>query len=580
LAPVHVEWPAVTVGRVRAPILVLLGGVAGLVMVLVLIAFRADEAAHHGRVARNVTVGGLDVSGYSPSRLAGALEEVDRRHATTVIVIAVDDGETISTDAGHVGLRVNPAATSANVLAVGRAGSGPARWMSWLRGFASTRTADIAVSVDRPVLDAAVAGWSERTQQPMVEARIGIGTRGRFDGRFVGLPGQPGRGLRADGLERDLAAAAGRGAPVKVTAVRDALQPRFSEADAEEAAARAEVLVAVNLPLVVETTTASLSSAAMRPLVTSRPGRDRLELVVDETKAAEVAAGALRDAGPAPKEPTFNIGADGIPVLVPGARGKVCCSPAAGPAVAAAIVKRPEGPIRLELVERGPNASDEAAAASGVKELVSTFSTRHPAGQPRVTNIHRMADLVRGQVIPPGGTFSVNGFIGQRTLGKGFVVDHAIAEGEFVEDVGGGVSQFATTLFNAAWFGGLEFGEYQSHTLYISRYPRGRDATLGFPHPDLVIVNPSPYGVLIWPTYTDKEITVALYSTKWVNVEAVGQSKVKVGSCTAYINKRKRTFLDGRVVEDSTRARYRAARGQDCGESEPSLATTTTTKRR
>ena len=54
------------------------------------------------------------------------------------------------------------------------------------------------------------------------------------------------------------------------------------------------------------------------------------------------------------------------------------------------------------------------------------------------------------------------------------MVDHAIEDGEFVEDVGGGVTQFATTLFNAAGSPGLEFGEYQSHSLYISRYPKGR----------------------------------------------------------------------------------------------------------
>ena len=56
------------------------------------------------------------------------------------------------------------------------------------------------------------------------------------------------------------------------------------------------------------------------------------------------------------------------------------------------------------------------------------------------------------------------------------------------------MSQFATTLFNAAFFAGLDIREYQAHSEYFSRYPRGREATMGFPNPDLVIENTTPYG--------------------------------------------------------------------------------------
>src|SRR5207248_495745 len=124
------------------------------------------------------------------------------------------------------------------------------------------------------------------------------------------------------------------------------------------------------------------------------------------------------------------------------------------------------------------------APIAAVKEQVSTFTTRYIAGQPRVTNIHRIADLVKGTVILPGETFSLNRAVGERTLAKGFVVDHQINEdGKFDDAVGGGISQFATTTFNAAFFGGLDFGEYQSHSIYISRYPFGREATVSWTHP-------------------------------------------------------------------------------------------------
>jgi vancomycin resistance protein YoaR len=573
---VHVERAKVMLSRLREPKLLFVAVAAtfGLLLVLSGAAFGVDELRHSGKVARNVQVGGREVSGYSKERLAAVLAEVDRRYATTEVKIDVDGSGNgaFQTDAGQIGLRVDPVATSTKVMHTGRSGSLPSRWMDWLLGFTRARRSELALSVDRRALDTLVAERGKAGDNPPEEARITVGKKGKF----VGLAGKSGQGINADELAKDLPVAAEKGTPIRLTAKRGEIKPRFTEKDAEDAAGRAEALVADKLPLVVENTTGSLGSGTLRTLLASTPGRDRLDLVVDEKKAGEAVAAALSSAGSQPKEPSFSIDGTGHPVLVPGTSGKACCGPDTGAKAAAAILVRPEGPVQFDLVDRPPKTSNDEAAAFGVKEAVKSFTTKHPAGQPRVKNIHRMADLVRGQVIPPGESFSINGFVGKRTVEKGFVVDHAIADGEFVDDVGGGVSQFATTFFNAAWFAGLEFGEYQSHSLYISRYPKGRDATLGFPHPDLIVKNPSPYGVLIWPTYTDSSLTVTLYSTHWADVEVLGQDTSQSGSCTVYTTRRKRTFTDGRVSEDSTRALYRAAQGQDCGESEPSLNNTTT----
>jgi hypothetical protein len=131
-----------------------------------------------------------------------------------------------------------------------------------------------------------------------------------------------------------------------------------------------------------------------------------------------------------------------------------------------------------------------------------------------------------------------------------------------------GVSQFTTTLFNAAFFAGLDFGEYQAHSIYFQRYPYGREATLSYPHPDLQIRNNTPYGVLIWPTYTDTSITVTLYSTKHVSVEQTGQTKTLQGVCDRVRTERTRTYDDGRQVVDAVFAVYRPREGVNCsGES-------------
>ena len=148
------------------------------------------------------------------------------------------------------------------------------------------------------------------------------------------------------------------------------------------------------------------------------------------------------------------------------------------------------------------------------------FTTYHDAGGARVTNIHRMADLVRGAVVPPGGSFSINEHVGERTAEKGFVGAGAIRDGKHVTEIGGGVSQFATTMFNAVYFAGLKIDASQAHSEYFDRYPRGREATMGFPSPDLAFTNNTPYGIMIWTSYTDTSLTVTLYSTPYARRRA------------------------------------------------------------
>jgi hypothetical protein len=86
-----------------------------------------------------------------------------------------------------------------------------------------------------------------------------------------------------------------------------------------------------------------------------------------------------------------------------------------------------------------------------------------------------------------------------------------IIRDEYEEDVGGGVSQVATTVFNAAWEAGLKITERNPHSLYISRYQTGRDATVNFPDLDLTFVNDTPKWVYVAGAAGDNGITVSIY---------------------------------------------------------------------
>jgi vancomycin resistance protein YoaR len=105
----------------------------------------------------------------------------------------------------------------------------------------------------------------------------------------------------------------------------------------------------------------------------------------------------------------------------------------------------------------------------------------------------------------------VNAIVGPRTAKNGFVPAPTIEEGEMVDSLGGGISQFATTFFNALFHGGYEIVERQPHTYWFPRYPMGHEATLSWPKPDIIFKNDTAAGMAFVTSYTSTSITVKIY---------------------------------------------------------------------
>lgn len=141
-------------------------------------------------------------------------------------------------------------------------------------------------------------------------------------------------------------------------------------------------------------------------------------------------------------------------------------------------------------------------------EVLARFSTKFKGGEPRTKNIRRIAELMDGVVVQPGRAFSVNQFIGARTEAKGFVLAPSILDLEYTETVGGGVSQFAATLYNALYNAGFPILEHKPHSHYISRYPVGVEATLSWPGPDLMFKNDSDAPLLIRTSFSKDRVSV------------------------------------------------------------------------
>ena len=544
-------------------------GLAGAVFVGVPIAWALDMRAHNGEVARHVVLGGVDVSGLTQPEVAAVVGDLARRYETAEIEVDAPNGD-VSFTASDVGLEVDVEATLGDVLATGRDGSAMGNLASWVNGYRNDREAQVHVKVDEGAVYEVIDERDEGPREPAVEPTVRL-----EDTTFVAVEGKPGKGIDPADVIAALPTAAASGLPVRVEVPRGRVEPRFTLADAKALAERAGPLTSHSIELKAGSASATVKVAQLRGWVTADARREGLVLALDGEEAMSDLRKLLPKAGKPAVETSFEV-VGGQVKIIAGESGSACCADEAltrieerlfaGNATGGAgSGTTSSSPIVLPLQVVEPKLTTSEAQALGIKELVGTFETKHKAGEPRVANIHRIADLVRGQVILPGETFSVNTFVGKRTTAKGFVAAPVIEDGKFSEDIGGGISQFATTLFNAAFFAGLDFGEYQSHSIYISRYPYGREATLSYPHPDLEIENKTKYGVLIWPTYSSTTITVNLYSTKHLEATQTGQSSSPKGACTRVKTDRSVKNLEtGKTKTDSVFATYRPAEGINC----------------
>ncbi|MDO5406573.1 MAG: VanW family protein [Eubacteriales bacterium] len=151
------------------------------------------------------------------------------------------------------------------------------------------------------------------------------------------------------------------------------------------------------------------------------------------------------------------------------------------------------------------------AAARERYEKIGSFTTKTTANSKRNTNVKLSAQALNGTVIQPGQEFSFNETVGQRTAEKGYQGAAAYNNGEVVEEIGGGVCQTSSTLYNAVVKAGLKTTVRRSHTYEPSYVTPGTDATVSWGGPDYKFVNNTSAGIGIRAHYADQTVTVSIY---------------------------------------------------------------------
>ena len=463
------------------------------------------------KLPRGTTIAGVDIGGHPPEAAVSELQKGLERRTTP-----------ISVTVGSKTTQVNPSAAGLAVdyeASIEEAGGGrswsPARLWDYYTGGDDV---DPVVTVDDGRMTAALDRLAAGSGTAPVDGAV------RFvKGKVRTTPATDGAAIDPDAARAALTAAYLSESPV----VDLDLDPTDADIDQDDVQAAlndfANPAVSGPVTLVFDKSRVKLQPADFSSVLSMKAEDGALVPDLDANGLAKIVGKHVSKRG-APVDATVTL-VDGRPKVVPAKPGVRYDAEAISDAFLDVVVKEPgdrELKVKANAVDAEFTTAD--ARALGIKRRVSTFTTYFPYAEYRNTNIGRAAELIDGTVLKPGETFSLNDTVGERTRENGFTEGFIISDGIFKEDLGGGVSQMATTTFNAAFFAGLRDVEHKPHSFFIDRYPAGREATVAWGSVDLKFENDTPHGVLISAQVTPSTpstqgvVTVSMYSTKYWDI--------------------------------------------------------------
>jgi len=480
--------------------------------------FGVDRLTNAGEVLGDVEVAGVDIGGLDERDAIGRLAELESALLASPIQVEVA-GRLFALDPADVGFDVHEAAIVDSAMGNGRSGNVANQFGWWLGRFGGDRAGvELAFDFDEAALTDIISDWEiDGIAEPAYSGEVWI-----EDGNVVYSYPAAGTGIEVDAALELLVGALADPTRQPIVLPTRFLEPAITESDVDDAVEQTQEIIGDDVTLTNEEFGTSV-------VIPRRVIAEALEVVLDESAPNPeftfslrrrplqdyvTALGPSLETEPVDAEILIDVATDEI-TIAPSVPVKEPDPSKLSDAVWGAIESAARSGLLPYREGREAEFSTEDAAALGIAELIGEFTTFHACCQNRVVNIQLIADMVDGVIIMPGEEFNLNEIVGKRTTAKGFVCAGAIVGGELVEEgevcIGGGTSQFTTTMYNAAFFAGLEDVYHSPHSIWFSRYPEGREATLGWTSPNLIFRNNTEHALVVRTTHDATSITAKIY---------------------------------------------------------------------
>jgi vancomycin resistance protein YoaR len=481
----------------RRVLSVLLWAVGGLAL-LVVSSMVIDAAVYSNKIHAGVTISGQDMAGLSRAEATAALTKyVDETQGRSVNLVS--DNKTWGFSPASIGLSIDMQATVSAALGATRDGNVFADQVQKLKLYFSGRDIPLAATVDQAKLDAVISEVATAVDRPAVDA--GVSIRGLV---IKEISAQDGLTVDRKALGEQLVQAMCRleSSDLTIPVVVD--KPDIQAQGGATALAQVKTMVSDPLAL-----TSVGQKWVFTPLQVAqwidfktevKDGVKALAPYLSAQKLAPTFERLSKEMSATPIDARFE-GDDNKAWVVPAVPGRVLKPEETAAALNAAALKTTGRTAEAVATLTEPEFTTAKAEAMGIKDLLAVRTTEFVGTKNRQNNVRVAVAAIDGQgkrYLAPGEEFSFIKVVGPRSPEQGYKEAPGIQpNGDLSGELGGGICQVATTLFNSVFFAGLKVTERRNHTIYITHYPQGRDAAVTTDEVDLRFVNDTDHYVWI-----------------------------------------------------------------------------------
>ncbi len=485
---------------------------AGAIVFLFLLALLMDATLYIGKVHAGVTVSGVQLGGLTPQQAKTALDlQVEEAQKNQITLASGDKKWTVAPQ--DVGTKVDAVATVGAAMAASREGN---FLVDRFRGFLlyfKDKQIPLQGTVDSAKMDLIIADVAQVVDIPPVNAGL------VFDGpKIKVVKGQKGRVIDRGGLASQLTSVLltlhGTELAVPMT-VKD---PAVQADDYDQALQQAMTMTGSPVTLTNRSDSWTLTPEQIIAYMdfASTP-QNGVSILVPYLSAAKMAP-FLDDLATAvkrvPVEASFK--GDGRKAWVVAAvAGSELDRDKTVELLNAAALDADNRDVRVAMTIVEPNLTTDEAKAMGINVKLAAFQTEWEGTPDRQTNVRITTQYASNVVVAPGEVYDFDKQIGPRTERRGYRLAPGIVAPNQLEDVlGGGICQVSTTLFNAAFFAGLEIVERHNHSIFVDHYPLGRDATVTAGGKNMRFRNDTTHYILIRGSSDGIKTKFVIYGTK------------------------------------------------------------------
>lgn len=179
------------------------------------------------------------------------------------------------------------------------------------------------------------------------------------------------------------------------------------------------------------------------------------------------------------------------------------------------LIQEPKEQYEIQLTITKPSKTVKEIGTEAFPDLLGVCKTNYAASNKnRTTNLILAAGKINGTVLLPGEEFSYNNVVGKRTVEAGYKNAATYSNGQVVDDIGGGICQISSTLYDAAVFANMDITVRRNHQFVTSYLPAGKDATVVWGSQDFKFKNSRKYPVRITATVSGGVATVQIWGVK------------------------------------------------------------------